>query len=1477
MTLLRWCALFAVMSPTLWAETPTPTGPELIPNGGFEQVDADGSPTGWIGIFSRDWGDCAGTLTVVQESPAEGARCALLSGVRDTYALATRQAIAMAPDRAYLLTARVRTQLRPGQSAYLVASWRNDKGAYLSLESSSRLAGRRPWTPVMLVLSPRTRPAGAVSAQISFRVQGTAETGRAWVDAVSLRECELPAPAAWSVGERQRLLDMTRELLIETEAWRDRLAVLQRRRADLEALLRSGGTFPDLQEKYGSAATEGTFLTWAQAPRSSFDVAIPTDAAALRKRAPEMLQLPRLRAQCYAELEQMLTLKRQLDARPELRRFYLWAQLARLRSLQTPAVETPAPVAPSEFTAAAAQPPEPTGELGEIHARAELAAGASGRVTVAFRECVAEEGDRLLAGLYTPGGRLAGFAQAPAAEQALMVLLVPQATRWFPDFPYLYELRVGLFRGGKAIDWYAQKLAFRDIRVVEADVTPTMRHTAKWSMTDYTFVVNGQPWFPRGTVCSEVMGRVEEGRQIFRELWLEFHRTYGSAATGISPQHADELAAAGIQLVLSMGQDYRAIRSYVSSARGMEGYREAARRSAWVFDHPLTIAAQTGNEAELAVWGADLPAVYGDDLWHVFNETNRAFHEETDCQVPTGYVRASSFGSVLPVPRDDYSGVNQYTGRYSGRRCTITSDLGALAEAATLENKPIAITEWNGPKYSWATRGVSGVDEQGAAAYLADYWRTMLHTPTLLLSTEFVLNWVLTPLEDLTSVPLSEGLANRARWHWNNQQGVPWYPSIWPDLLSDVPTRHALAGLQSPLYDLCESPGPLQVLAVDGLQEQAAALAARLHELGRPNATAGTLTATSLAQTDANLLILGGVGAAQPPALQELSAMGVIGPTDAEFPGAGKDLIQRRVNPWFPDRVLVVVTAGDSTGMATATDRLQAAAEDLGQVYAREASRARAVALIDTDADAMARYVLELPTRAGFLGRDDIRTQLRKEEFLAVDGRLAPTWSDLRAVVVAVHRPLSEEEAALLEKLRAQGVNLIWSAATLQADPDLGKRLGVVLGAPGPLSQRLTVAPAFRTPLSVPEMGDASLTAVEKFSGIKPDTPRWQAGTMVRPLSAGSEWQPVATDAMGAAVVIQGSGAQARQFVFGVDLSAVAGALWQTTERGVLHSIYDRDTACGLERVFRVMANAMSAGAPQRPASTPRLVASVWTDRETVAPQQALRVTVQVRDAEGTPTDAAVRVSFAQGNRFLGLPGTEALWATPLRVGPGRYELTRTATDKPTGNLPVFDIWNARDRGQRCVTIFADVAAPGYVSDWTSHTVRFGDATTEPEHLERLLRFVSNDLLEARLSVNDKEKWVEVQGRLTVPGVIHAGKPAALELVISQVEGEAGNDWMENVELVLRPVGGKEAVRIPVAPGKFIAASKASPALKQPADTLVVGEKSAARFSLTWTPPHAGQWEPRLRYRYTDDFHVQDTNALPRDDPFGPAVLDVQP
>ncbi len=1457
----------------------TASGPELLTNGGFEAVAADERlPAGWEGFHTTDWGDCAGEATSSTTTPHAGERCLEVSGVRTLFAAVHSERVPVEPGRSYVLSGWVRTELTRGQSAFLALSWFGES-KWLSLSESSPLRGRSPWTYLELAVTPRDRPSDALGVQVSLRIRGDGPRGRAWADELSFRECEVPAAVPDTESGSLRLLDMTRELLIQRLIWQDRLRMLDRLETDVHRLLSSQpGDFPSLQAAYGDAVGAGEFLSRRQMTAEEAEDLVPREPESLRAHAAEIAEVPGLQRRCLERLETILRQKRNLDAYPERRRFFLWAQLAALRP--TPAREPGgASVAVTQQFAAALKTDaaESNGELLDVLVRSRHDAAAdTGVVDFLTALLSPAPGDTVQVGVTDAGGRVVAFAHAPGAEATDLTLQVPAPNLWYPDCRYLYRVWAFLIRDGKPLDGYTQYVAFRTIEIRESDVTAAMRHAWSWAPTDFTFVVNGQPYFPRGTVCTEARSHPVEAESLFSELWLDYQRTYGSFLASLSDTQADELAGHGLTCVSAMGPRYASIDSYLSSDGDFGGFRQAARACRRLADHPMNLAFEVGNEAELDVWGARLPASYGRDLWHAFNEATKVLRQELSPRLPLGYVRAASYNEVHPVPREDYSGVNQYTGRYWGRRCTMTGDLAALCTDATYSARPFGVTEWNGPKYSWSTGGVSGVDEEGAAQYIADYYHTMLRTPMTVLSTEFVLNWVVTPVEDLTTVSIEEGRRMRAQWKWSNQKGVPWYPAIWPDLLADTASRRAMQGFESPLFDLCNAPGEVRVCSEPGQAQVAHAIAGLLRLVGRPATVQAMPSASEPVSAAGSVVLVGGYGARQPAAIRRLEALRVIGRTTEGFPPPGEGLIQRRVNPDFPDGLLLAITAADEAGMHEALNRLTSAAGGLRELRARHATCRRALALVDDDANvarAFTRYVLELPTRSVLLGRDDLRTSLSRSELLDRQGRLGPHWADLSVLLLAASRELKPEEADLVQTLAHQGLTTIWSAPTLRANPRIAADLGVTLADPVPMTGPLPVAPWASRPLEVPNMGNVAAETVAGFGKIKPDSPLWQAATETATLGLGPAWKVAVADAEGRAVVASVQADAGRHWAFGADLQGAAVALWNTNRGGIIHSTYDRDTACGLERLFRVVANATASAASPRPAETPRLRAEVSTDKETYNSDDMLRATVLIRDELGDPQDASVWVSFANPKRFLEQRGEGVLWAPATRTGRGRYEILRKIV--ASAGTPQLDVWPSSLDAQGCVTVTCDVTHPQMTGDWHSHTVRLAGQTNEDSHLRRLAELVSQDLLEGFLGVNDQEKWIELQGAVTLPAHPRAGEPLAMSVVITRVEGDEGNDWLEDTALVLSPAAGGDEIVLPLWEGKFVTGPKSS-LVRDRADRCVVVNSSApAEQTLTWDRPEPGIWQLSLRYRYTDEYHIADTDRLQREDPFTGAVVRV--
>jgi hypothetical protein len=1454
----------------------------LLSNAGFETADpATGFARGWMGYFSPDWGECAGAAALSTEQPHGGERSVEVSGVRARYAVGTDR-IPVDPQKAYLLRAWVRTSLRGGEQAYIVASWFGSDG-WLSLQRSAALRGVRPWQQIEMLLLPDARDAQATSLQVSCRVTSGSGAGAAWFDDVALFECAPPPPEPRARAEQRRYRNLVREMLIHQAVWRERTRVLQRRRADLEVLLRQDATsFERLVARHGKAVRERRFLFREERPFAEIEDEVLADGGTMEDRLDQLQEAPDPRDLAFAELEAMLPLKQRVAAAPDLRRFYLWAQLRALRAERSdPRHAGRSPSVHPEYgrLAAAGGDGSERGALDAVVSPRLDIVRDRGFVHVAARAYTDPGPRRLHAALLDAAGNVVALKRARVSskrEPGAQLRLVLRAPRyWYPDCPYTYQLVLTLWRRDELEDTWRGKVAFRDIRCMETDVTATMRHAWDLPLTDYSLIVNGQPFFPTGTVCGGSTPSGDIARQqadLFEELWLDFQRTYGFRSGGSDGDRGRVFDERGLGFLASVRPSYTAIRSYVTGARGFEDYRERLREARRSLHHPSILTLEVGNEAELAIWGASLPTYYGDELWHCFDEAARCVREELSPGVPVGYVRAGTFSRVAPVPREDYSGVNQYTGRYGGRISTIAADLASLSRVATFEDKPFGITEWNGPKYSWATGGIGGVTEGGSAHYIYRYYDTMLRTPGVMLSTEFVLNWVVMPIEDLTTVPIDEGLAWRQTLRWSKQKGCDWYPHVWPPGPADTPARRAMRGFQSPMYFLRGTPGEIVIVHPVEHAGEAEQLRAAMAPLGKGVRCEAAAGGFDLATLDANGVVIGGIADDQPKCVRELERMGVLGMTDASFPRAGGFLIQERVNPYFPDRYLVAVTAADEAGMRAALAKLAAGAAGLAEALERDASCRRIVALID-DNDTVwwtfSRYVLELPSRGVFRGGDDIRTSLSAAEFFDAEGARSAKHADMAALIIAVSRPLTDGELAIVQRLAAQGANIVISWASYDADEKLRHLLGVRPGRVQALTEDLPVEGWAQQPLAVPQLGEVRAAAIRAFGQIAPGSDGWLQGMTVHELT-GEGWRGAAHTAGGTPVVVRKSMAGGNWWLFGADIAAVARLHRTVTRRGVIHSSYDRDTACGLERLSRLLVNACAYDVEGRPARTPALRCALRTNKESLDFGDDLHVQVRLLDTMGRPVSAAcVRVGLVYEGGSFGRSALPERFIPAEPGGDGTYRvsvpLRRDGYDDGRLHLPPAP-GAVRYGGQRLLRILVDARRPGFVPDLTAKVVRVGPESDYAERVATLKHLIRSGLVRCVHDIDDRERFVELTATVLVPAEPKVGESSRFDITVTRVEREDGDDWLQDLALVLRPADGGGEVVVPLQPQMILASARAPVVQRQPGRVHVVTASSPANLTARWTPTKQGRYALLLRYRYSDQYHIETTDRIACED-----------
>ena len=236
-------------------------------------------------------------------------------------------------------------------------------------------------------------------------------------------------------------------------------------------------------------------------------------------------------------------------------------------------------------------------------------------------------------------------------------------------------------------------------------------------------------------------------------LWLDGGRLYGFASRPARIARDDQF---GIATLASVAPSYRGLAEWNDLSQFSD---ETALRyellNGWG-DSASVAVLQIGNEVELSEWGADLTSAFPGAPYQPLDMVAEIAKKTRVTQAPVMYVRAGRYSTIPPLPYEDVCGINQYTGRYSGRMDEIERDLAELSVQSLFANRPLMITEWNGPKYSWAGSGIGGVTPRGAAYYLERYWRALIDTPAVVGSSEFTLNWVIAPFEDLTNVSREE-------------------------------------------------------------------------------------------------------------------------------------------------------------------------------------------------------------------------------------------------------------------------------------------------------------------------------------------------------------------------------------------------------------------------------------------------------------------------------------------------------------------------------------------------------------------------------------------------------------------------------------------------------------------------------------------------------------------------------------------------
>jgi hypothetical protein len=955
----------------------------------------------------------------------------------------------------------------------------------------------------------------------------------------------------------------------------------------------------------------------------------------------------------------------------------------------------------NEAAVADVLPPQGLAPLAAYHfrTRTEIVAGQPELVL-----CLSRAAARLSAELRT----LDASAVVAAREwrggiDAWQELRLPfQAPLWSPGNPQLVQLRLAAYdAAGALIAADSREVGLREAAVFASGLSPLLRQNLVRRRPDWFFRYNGQATFPRTAAFSWMRESMQacpaETAALLADLWVDGGRFYGLQ---LNEALWSSFERGGYAQLAAYAPSYKALQSWEDMKRFKDQLSFTVERMTLPSSHASPFVLQVGNEVELDSWGANINAAFPGTPFQPLDLMAETLRRERLDSAPIMYVRAGHFNTVVPLPHEDICGINQYTGRYGGRLDEVHRDLAELAAEAALFNRPMMITEWNGPKYSWASAGIGGVSIRGAAYYLDHYWRAMVETPGVVGSAEFTLNWVIAPFEDLTNQSREDAWRNRPQHaSFGGGRTADHVPLVPADKVVADECYRSMQAFHGPLYVMARTPGGLQVLAANGAEELSAALAP-LRSLGKELAVDArylpTPTAADLPRDRHCLVVLplGSGEAALPPAWS-----GLLTPLAA---GAPEPLIRTLVHPYAPDRLLCVLQAQDEAALARAIARLGQSASALLELRLKESQMRRAVALIDRNRDLVfQRYVLDQAGRGFFFSGDDTRTALRPEDFYDNDGQLLPAWSSLAALYLDTRRALTADEWTLVQRLQADGATLVLSAGCYLANPCLRAAYPAELAPAGDFGQPLSLDKGLQGPLPLRALGGADLAVLSRFAPSALE----EAGIGVCSIGA-SGASALAWNEQRQPVIVRwpasaaGAGAAV---LLGYQLGDIAQLHWRVTHYGLTHSIYDRDTACGLERASFAAINAGLLQAPDTQEPLPALRLQLLPQSFLVAPGAAAQLQIRALDDEGRPV-ADAQINARARVRQDGRNGASSDYVRLSTDAAGNAVLTcvsenadSAAFAPPASACLSYRLSGAAVQVSRVLSVQLKAWAPGYV------------------------------------------------------------------------------------------------------------------------------------------------------------------------------------
>ena len=845
---------------------------------------------------------------------------------------------------------------------------------------------------------------------------------------------------------------------------------------------------------------------------------------------------------------------------------------------------------------------------------------------------------------------------------------------WSPFIPNTFPLLLLAYEGKKIVAYDRRDIGFRTAQILQSGANTLLRHVGNRNRPDWFYAYNGQPSFFHTSVYSQMENSLEqcptETVRLLQDLWVEGQRNYGMPKNA---RHWENSEQYGVGRLSSFAPSYKSLRNFGDIDSLLRKYAFDLEQIIPLSANANSFVHQVGNEVELDSWGASINAAFPGTAFQPLDVIAQQLVDNQCNTVPVMYVRAGSFNKVEPLPHEDISGINQYTGRYSGNLDEAPRDLAELAAEATLANRPIAITEWNGPKYSWATGGIGGITLRGAAYYLEKYWRAMTNTPGIIGSAEFTLNWVIAPFEDLTNQSREEAFKNRLKHSsFGGGHTSDHVPLLNADVVVPDDCYRSMQAFHSPLYVMCRKPGDI-VLSGD-VSRISNAFYDNLNAIGKKAVKRdfrGPLA--DLDKSNAHHIYIAYVTPTSPfGAHQKIAFPGIQPPPmDAKEPS-----FQTIVNPASPDHLLTVMVAYTYEAHERGIKLLEDAALNLRDLYVKEANMPRFLVLTDKEnVNVMRNYVMDKAARGYAYVGDDVRTSLDKREFVDENGKRRIAWQSLHAILLDTKRELTADEAALITQFRSEGMNIIISRSAYTSNPQIQKQFVANLIPIGDFSQPLTTE--LESPIPLRMLGSANLDVVKSFY------PKYVGhnGTKVFAVDAQSA-HGVAFDAQNRPVIVKWdshNGDSGAVFLLGYDLGDVATVHWRVTHSGKTHPIYDRDTACGLERptiaalnaaLFRPSLNTN----PKNRLHVQLIPASILVDKDHPVPTLQIKVT----DQNGQPP-ARIQINARTRLRVDNSAKPSSPYFHLKQSAPGIFDVTfaprkeiEAAPDKEVTQLPYF-------------------------------------------------------------------------------------------------------------------------------------------------------------------------------------------------------------